>query len=276
MRQAARLELPGIPEQRPRRAERGVIARLDPQPVEPRHAERARQFLARELGIELVAFALGPGGAGGREHTPGGKDDLGRFVAGQRRRQLLGRGRFEQQLTGREVERREPSGCAPGIHGDEEVVAAALEPVVRQHCARRDGLHHFAPHEPLREPGVFDLLADGDPMSQGDQPPQILGRGLDRNAGEGHVDGAAVVARRERETQLPRSEPGVIIEHLVEVSHSEEQDRVGIPRLDVAILLHQRRVGLEPRHHGCSTTNGWPPSRVLSRRCAWTASSRVA
>src|SRR5256886_8169268 len=42
---------------------------------------------------------------------------------------------------------------------------------------------------------------------------------------------------------------------------------------DLAILLHQRRVRLDARRHGSSTTNGWPPSRVLRRRWACAASS---
>src|SRR5216110_1828201 len=54
-------------------------------------------------------------------------------------------------------------------------------------------------------------------------------------------------------------------------------DLVRVPRLDVAVLLHQRRIGVDPRRrHGSSTTNGCPPNRVLRRRCTWAASSCVA
>jgi hypothetical protein len=34
---------------------------------------------------------------------------------------------------------------------------------------------------------------------------------------------------------------GVLVEHLVEVAHPEEQDRALVPRLDLPVLLHQRR-----------------------------------
>src|SRR5207248_661779 len=83
----------------------------------------------------------------------------------------------------------------------------------------------------------------------------------------------AIVPRREGETQFASGELRVVLEHLVEVTHPEEQDGVGVSCLDLAILLHQRGVRLDARRHGSSTTNGWPPSRVLRRRWACAASS---
>src|SRR5207237_701760 len=79
-----------------------------------------------------------------------------------------------------------------------------------------------------------------------------------------------------RETELAGGESGVVFEHLVEVAHPEEQNGLRVPRLDLAVLLHEWRVGFDPRGHGSSTTNGCPPMRVLSRRCTCCASSRVA
>ena len=116
-------------------------------------------------------------------------------------------------------------------------------------------------------------------MTLGDQTPQVLGSGLHGNAGERDLGGAAVVAAGEREAQLACGELGVVFEHFVEVAHPEEKDGLRMPRLDVAVLLHQGGVGrrgVDPPGHGSSTTNGWPPTRVLSRAWACTASSRVA
>src|SRR5206468_7099888 len=64
VRQAPRLQLPRVAEQRPDGAERSAVARLDAEPVEGSHSERACQVLARELGIELPRLALGAYGAG--------------------------------------------------------------------------------------------------------------------------------------------------------------------------------------------------------------------
>ncbi len=93
-------------------------------------------------------------------------------------------------------------------------------------------------------------------MPQRDQAPHVLGRRLDGHAGQRHVRGAAVVSRGEGEAELPRGEPRVVFEHLIEVAHPEEQDGIRVPSLDLAVLLHQRGVGLDPGRHGSSTTNG--------------------
>src|SRR5207237_10353283 len=87
---------------------------------------------------------------------------------------------------------------------------------------------------------------------------------------------AVVVARGESEPAVPGCGLRFVLEHFVKVSHPEEQDGVRVSRFDLAILLHQRRVRLDSWRHGSSTTNGWPPSRVLRRRWACAASSCVA
>ena len=121
-------------------------------------------------------------------------------------------------------------------------------------------------------------------MPLGDEPAQVLGGGLDRHAGERDLGGAAVVARREREPELARRELRVVLEHFVEVAHPEEHDGLRIVRLDLAVLLHQGRVGRVGlgdaggrrwRRHDSSTMNGCPPSLVRSRDKARCASSRV-
>jgi hypothetical protein len=109
---------------------------------------------------------------------------------------------------------------------------------------------------PFRELGVLDLLADRDVVTLGDQTPQVRRRRLHRHAGERHVGRAAVVARRQREPELPRREARVVLEHLVEVAHPEKHDGLRVARLDLAVLLHQGRIRFEPWRHGSSTTNG--------------------
>src|SRR5881396_613246 len=140
-------------------------------------------------------------------------------------------------------------------------------------AAGGDGLHDRTSHEALRELGILHLLADRHAVTEADQPPQVLRRRLDGNAGEGHFRRTAIVPRREGETQFASGELRVVLEHLVEVTHPEEQDGVGMSCFDLAILLHQGGVRLDARRHGSSTTNGWPPSRVLRRRWACAASS---
>src|SRR6266581_282951 len=271
----ARVELPRVAEQRPHRAQGGAVARLDAEPVEGCHPEGASQILAPQLGVEFPRLALGAHGARKREGSrrAAGKHELPGFVASEHRGEVLRRHGLEQELAGREIERRNSGGCTPSVDCQQEIVPAALEPVVGEDAAGGDGLHDRTSHEALRELGILHLLADRHAVTEADQPPQVLRRRLDGNAGEGHFRRTAIVPRREGETQFAGGELRVVLEHFVEVTHPEEQDGVGVSCFDLAILLHQRGVRLDARRHGSSTTNGWPPSRVLMRRWACAASS---
>ena len=147
--------------------------------------------------------------------------------------------------TRRSRDRRPPAPAAPlprvpAAHADRDqvVVPAAREPALLQQRARRDRLDHLAPDDPLGQLRVLDLLADGHAEPGAHQLPQVLGGRLDRHAGERD----AVAAAGERDAQQLGGALGVVEEHLVEVAHAEEQDRVLVPRLDVAVLQHERRV----------------------------------
>ena len=73
---------------------------------------------------------------------------------------------------------------------------------------------------------------------------------------------------------------GVLEEHLVEVAHAEEEDRILVARLDLPILLDQwraRRRGTvlgHPCGHGTLTRKGLPPSLALMRLAVSWASAR--
>ena len=60
----------------------------------------------------------------------------------------------------------------------------------------------------------------------------------------GHRDwlAARLAAARQRDVDELRGAPRVIVEELVEVAHAVEQQRVGKPRLDGVVLLHDGRV----------------------------------
>src|SRR2546425_3353355 len=125
----------------------------------------------------------------------------------------------------------------------------------------------------------LDLFADRDAVALRNQPAQVLGRRFHGNARQWDFGRAAVVAGRQRQPQLARRELGVVLEHFVEVPHPEEQDGLGVAGFDVAILLHEWRLGSPADHplgHGSSTTKGWPPTLLRSRCCARCASARVA
>ena len=263
MRQAARLELPGVPQQRPGGAQGGAIPGLDAEPVERSEPVSAHQVLPGELGVELPGLALGHRDRvrGERGPAAGRHDDLGRLETREREGKVGGEDALPDELAGGHVERGDAGTFAPGGAGDEEVVPFARHPVLSEHGARRDGLDHRPAHESLGELRVLHL-----------------------HAGERDLGGPTVVARGEGQAQLARGELRVVLEHFVEVAHPEEQNGLRIPRLDLAVLLHQRRIGRvglrdagrRRGRHGSSTMNGCPPTRVLSRCSVRSASSRVA
>ena len=194
-------------------------------------------------------------------------------------REIGDRHDLEHHLTRREIERRQAAGLTARIEGDEVVVAIAHQPVVGQHGAGCDRFHYGPADDAFGELGILDLFADRDAVALRNQPAQVLGRRFHGNARQWDFGRAAVVAGRQRQPQLARRELGVVLEHFVEVPHPEEQDGLGVAGFDVAILLHEWRLGSPADHplgHGASTTKGWPPTLLRSRCCARCASARVA
>jgi hypothetical protein len=163
------------------------------------------------------------------------------------------------------------------IHGDrrEEVVARAIEEIIGEHRAGGDRLHHRALHDALRELRVLDLFADRHAESLFDQATQIVGRCAHGDAREWHGRGPAVVARRERQAEHTRGRLSVVVEHLVEIAHPEEQDGIRMPGLDLAVLLHQRR-GRTAAHRASVSATIAPMRCALSVATTATASARVA
>ncbi len=156
----------------------------------------------------------------------------------------------------------------------------AFEPILGEHGSGSDGLHHLSPDEALRLLWILNLFANGDTKPPLDQASDVVLGRLDRNPCQRDVGSAAVVARRERKPKLTRRHLGVVEEHLVEIPHAEKQYRVAMPRLDLAILLHEgsiRRGRSAPSTaHRSSTTNGFPPNLRESSRTRRAASDRLA
>ena len=277
MRQPARLEFARVAQQRAGGTERRPILAGDAKSVERSDSVGARQVFARQLGIVLPCLA--------GSHRPrrrgdcrlSRQDQLAGFVPSERQLELGGRHNLEDQLTGCEIETGDPRIRAARVHGDQIVVAIAVQPILGQHGAGRNGLDDRPPHDALRQLWIFDLLADRDAVALRNQTAQVVRSCLDRYAGKRDFRRAAVVARRERQTELARRELGVVFEHFIEVAHPEKQDGLRVPGLDVAVLLHDGCIGAgDFSRHGSSTTKGFPPTLVLSRCWARWASSRVA
>ena len=228
------MKLREIAEQRAGRADGRRIVGANAQAVERGEREPPGQLLAREVGIELPALAhRAEHAVVGRERLVGGHDDLRRAQAAERFGEAGLVQSLEQELAGTEVDGRKPDPRVRPGNGHQEVVFRPGEPALLEHGPGRHGLDDLATDETLGEPGVLDLLADGDPVARADELAEVLGGGLDRHAREGH----AVAPGGQRDLEDPRSELGVLVEHLVEVADPVEQDGILVLCFDLTPML---------------------------------------
>src|SRR5262249_17260295 len=89
---------------------------------------------------------------------------------------------------------------------------------------------------------ILHLLADRDAKSLLHEAPHVVAGRLYGNAGERHVGGGTVVSGRERQPKDARCSFRILIKHLIKLAHAEKQDRILMAALDLAVLLHERRL----------------------------------
>jgi hypothetical protein len=164
------------------------------------------------------------------------QNDLGGAESREGLLQPVRRHRFEDELAGAQVHRRE-ADVAALPERDDPIVPAPGYPALHQHGARGQRLHDLPPDQALGEAGILDLLADGDAVSGRHELAQVVRRGLHRHAGERD----AVSARGQRDLQDPRGQLGVLIEHFVEIADPIKEDSVRTLRLYLAPMLEHRR-----------------------------------
>jgi len=158
----------------------------------------------------------------------------------------------------------------------DEVVARAVEQLVRERDAGRHGLHDLAPYDSFRDAWILDLLADRDAIAVLHEPSQIFLAGPHRHPRERDFRRPPVVARRERQAEDARRRLGVVVEHLVEVAHPEEQDRALMSRLDLPVLLHQRRRDGTTHGRFAPAALGSSVTKPMIPRCLSAATSAAA
>jgi hypothetical protein len=111
----------------------------------------------------------------------------------------------------------------------------------------RDDAHHAPLHRPLGGRRVADLLADRDRFAQAHEAREILVHADHRHAGHAHRGPAGLSARGQRQVEQARALFRVLVEELVEVAHSVEDEDLRMLGLDAQVLLHDRRVTAQRR-----------------------------
>ena len=240
------------------------------------HAEgvqRADAEMRAELGGRAAAredLRIAEGERGARrlqsaEQRPAaaqrvGDEDFAR-PSQQRRRQhaALGVGVLAgHELSGGDIQQRDAGGVALRRDGEQIVVGTAGEIGGVRERARRDHAHDVALEELLTLARGFHLLADGDLLAGLYEARDVAVRRVVRDAGHRRA-----LPRRERDRQQAGAELGILAEELVEVAESEQQQVVRVAALEVAVLLHHRRVDARGPAHATR----------LRRRCHVVASS---
>jgi hypothetical protein len=276
LRERERLVRAEVGEQRGRGA-RGRVLRVAREPIGVRR--RGRRRVARDLD-------LAPHGARqlARErrrelHVAARQQQLARLDAPQlvahRRREDLARapGRTRRaQLAGRRVEDRHAELVARAERAEREL-ARRLEAVGVAHEAWRHHLDHLAPHELARCACLLHLLADRDAQPLRGQARQVLIGRVHGHAAHRHGVGLALVARGQRDVEQRRGELGVAQEHLVEVAHTVEDDRIRVLRLDREVLAHHRRVEGGAAHSSSSLRCSRPLRSSTSSSSAYSFSA---
>lgn len=130
----------------------------------------------------------------------------------------------------------------PPVDGSEVLRPFRTQQLIVKRHTGRDHLDHVALDDLAGKFGIFELFADRHTHPGLDELREVIVEGVIGKAGQRHLGGGATRPLRQRDAEDLADGPGIVFEGLVEIAHAEEQDRVGMPRLDLVILPHERRL----------------------------------
>ncbi len=255
----------------------GPVAQAEP--VERGDAEQALEHGRGSSGRERVRVDRGPHGTG-RGIAPDGlvpgerlrMHDLARCERAQaigerlpvRRSRLAGLP--DQEVAGRQVgERRaQPTPGERDRRDPRVVLGVELRGV--GHGARRDDADDLASHEPARGARILDLIADRDAVPGAHETRDVRIELRMREAAHRGDGVGAAPADGQRQLGDAARQLGVLEEHLVEIAHAEQQDRVRVVGLERPVLAeHRRQRGRGLEHRSAEYTTQAPrPRRAQS------------
>ena len=183
--------------------------------------------------VPRLRSAGGVTGSATRNEQLGGSEP--RYLLGRRIDAHLGRA----EVPGRDVNIRDPSTISARGDRDEVVVGPLLQQAGLDHRAGRDDADDVAVDQRTAV-RLGGLLADGDPVALADESCEVAVEGVVRHAGERHDFALPHVALRQDDPGVAGEHTSVVVERLVEVAHAEQQQRAGVARLHVEVLLTDR------------------------------------
>ena len=168
---------------------------------------------------------------------PGGKQHLRGPAKEQRLGQPLDVGRLpDPEVGGRHVHQGDAQVVRASPERRQEVVEAAVEESRLGDGPGRDEPDHLPPDQlPPLGRRRLDLIADRDLQSRPDEPREVHVQGVVRHPG--HRD---LLPCGERDVERAGRHGGVLVERLVEVAETEEQEVFRIAPLPLVVLAHHR------------------------------------
>ena len=127
--------------------------------------------------------------------------------------------------------------------GQQVVVGLLLQQAGLHHRTRGYHSHHIPFHQASGGGGVAHLLTDGHLMAGVYEPDEIAIQGMMGYACHGVALAPAHLSGGKGYTQLLRGELGVLVEGLVEVPKTEEDDGIGVALLYAKILSSNGSAG---------------------------------
>ena len=199
--------------------------------------------LVSEDGEGVFPFDLGAQELTGGEIAGGDSVDPARD-----REQTLLCGRLVRLMSGLEAGARRARAVATG-DGDQEIVLPLLEHARFEEGPRRKDADDFAADDAFGLFRILDLFAEGDFVSRGDQLGDVPFDRMVRHAAHGDPPAFPGFPRGQRDLEEPRSQHGVVVEHLIKIPEAKEEDAPRVLTLDVVILAEHGCEALHRRAH---------------------------
>ena len=156
-------------------------------------------------------------------------------------RSIVGIALSHKEFTRRDIEESHTYAVLMIVCTAKEIVLLVLQNIIIESNSRSDKLGDIALHEPVfHRAGVFKLFTDSHTLAGPDEFRQICVEGVMRESGQLHRGGGSVGAAREGDSEDFRGRNSIVGECFVEIANTKEKHRVGVLRLHLDILFHQR------------------------------------
>ena len=241
LREAPAAGVARVDQQRARRAQRNAQV-FGVEPGEVAYAELAQYGLAARADVEVPRRTRARHAVQGRQGAVLGVQHFGGGGASQCGQAGIALVEFgHAQFAGGEIQQGEAPGSLPFMDGSGHGGALFVEQAFLDHGAGRQDARHLAAHRSLAA-GLADLLRDHHALAQFEQAREVAVHRMHGYAGHRDRRAGGLAARGQGDIEQVRGTARVVVEKLVEIAHTVEQQLLGVLGLDAEVLLDHRGV----------------------------------